>query len=207
MALKFLSLKGKEILPYISELANLRIEIFHEYPYLYVGDLDYEKNYLKTYVECAESMMVVVLDEDKVVGVSTAMPLEFEAVEFQQPFIEHGYNIKEVFYFGESLLKKAYRGQGIYKRFFEEREAAAKKYGSKIACFAAVERDPQDPRRPKDYAPLDKIWEQYDYKKHPELCAYYEWKEIGEEQQTAKPLVFWLKQLPPTRTTRVDPLL
>jgi len=46
-------LKGKEILPYLSELARLRIEIFKEYPYLYEGDLAYEEQYLHTYAVCS----------------------------------------------------------------------------------------------------------------------------------------------------------
>jgi hypothetical protein len=47
--LKILRLKGQDIIPFIPELAKLRIEIFKSYPYLYDGDLDYEHNYLNTY--------------------------------------------------------------------------------------------------------------------------------------------------------------
>src|ERR1700733_15359022 len=109
--LKILRLKGQDILPYIPELAKLRIEIFKAYPYLYDGDLDYEYNYLNTYVKCKESILVIALDHDKVVGVSSAIPLEFETIEFQTPFLEIGINIKDVFYFGESILQVAYRGR------------------------------------------------------------------------------------------------
>jgi hypothetical protein len=35
--------------PYIPELARLRMEIFHEYPFLYAGDVEYEYRYLKKY--------------------------------------------------------------------------------------------------------------------------------------------------------------
>lgn len=193
--LKILRLKGHDILSYIPELAKLRIEIFKSYPYLYDGDLDYEHNYLDTYVKCKESIMVIILDQDKVVGASSAIPLEFETIEFQKPFLENGINIKDVFYFGESVLQIAYRGRGIYRHLFKEREAAAIEYGSKLAAFAAIERPLNDPKRPKGYVPLNSVWERFGYEKHPELCMYYEWKEIGEVRQTPKPLIFWLKQL------------
>lgn len=193
--LKILRLKGQDIFPFIHELAKLRIEIFKSYPYLYDGDLDYEYNYLNTYVKCKESIMVIALDHDRVVGVSSAIPLEFETIEFQKPFLENGINVKDVFYFGESLLQVAYRGRGVYRHFFTEREAAAKEYGSKIAAFAAIERPLDDPKKPKDYVPLNSVWEYFGYEKHPELCMYYEWKEIGEVQKTSKPLIFWLKKL------------
>ncbi|KTD19339.1 hypothetical protein [Legionella israelensis] len=64
--LQIIRLKGKDILPYISDLATLRIKVFKEYPYLYEGDVHYEQNYLQTYVTCPESIMVLVLDQKQV---------------------------------------------------------------------------------------------------------------------------------------------
>ena len=48
--LEITSLKGKQILDHIDKLAQLRIAIFKEYPYLYDGNFLYEQKYLKTYV-------------------------------------------------------------------------------------------------------------------------------------------------------------
>lgn len=188
-------LKGNAILPYIPELAKLRIEIFKDYPYLYDGDLSYETTYLQTYVSCKESIMVLVFDKTQIVGASTAIPLEFEMPECKQPFLAKDINIQNIFYLGESVLRPNYRGQNIYRHFFQEREAAATEYGCHITAFCAVERNPNDPRRPKDYRPLDKIWQHFGYQKHPELCAYYEWKELGESVASKKPLIFFLKNL------------
>ncbi len=193
--LKIVRMKGSEIIPYISDLAKLRMEIFKSYPYLYDGSFDYETEYLKTYTTCPESIMVLVFEQDKVVGVSTAIPLELEIMEFQKPFIDNNYNIKDIFLFGESLLLPAYRGRNIYHHFFKEREDAARIYGCKLATFFAVERPIDDPRKPSDYVPLDKIWNRFGYKKHPEINLYIEWKEVDEETQSPKPVIFWLKKL------------
>lgn len=193
--IKIKCLKGKEILPYILDLAKLRIDIFKDYPYLYVGDMDYETKYLKAFVECPESILVVVFDNEKVVGTSSAIPLKFETLEFQQPFLDKGIDINTIFYFGESLLRPEYRGKNIYRQFFRFREKAAKKYGSKITAFMSMERPHNDPRKPKDYVALDEVWKRFGYTRHPELCMYYEWKEIGEDSPSKKPLIFWLKNL------------
>ncbi|HEX4044785.1 MAG TPA: GNAT family N-acetyltransferase [Gammaproteobacteria bacterium] len=190
-----LRLKGKEIFPYISDLAKLRIAVFKEYPYLYHGNLEYEKNYLKTYTACSESIMILVIDKQRIVGASTAIPLEFETEACIKPFLDYQMKIQDIFYLGESVLLPDYRGKNIYRRFFHERESAAMEYGSKIATFCAVERSLDDPRRPQGWVSLDKVWQHFNYKKHPTLCAYYEWKELGEETKSAKSLVFWIKNL------------
>ena len=194
--LKVLRFKGAAVNEYIPQLAALRMQIFRDYPYLYqADDPAYEENYLRVYTSCPESILVLVFDGEKVVGASTAIPLEFETPECQKPFVQNKMNIKAIFYFGESVLLHQYRGLGIGKRFFTERETAAREYGSKVTAFCAVERSPSDPRRPKDYQPLDKFWQQLGYQRHPTLHTEYEWKEIGETVMTPKPMVFWLKNL------------
>jgi hypothetical protein len=68
-------LRGAEIEPHIDDLARLRIQVFREFPYLYDGNLDYEAEYLATYVRSADSLCVLVRDEGRVVGASTSLPL------------------------------------------------------------------------------------------------------------------------------------
>lgn len=193
--MKIVALKGKEILPYINDLANLRIAVFKEYPYLYAGDLDYETNYLKTYVQSPECTMALVFDNNKVVGASTSIPMEFETPEVQKPFLDAGMNIASIFYFGESILLPAYRGQGIYHKFFAIRETAAKEYGSEFATLCGVDRPLDDPRKPKDYFPVDLFWDKMGYKKQNNIFTFYEWKEIGEAVATPKRMYFWMKKL------------
>jgi hypothetical protein len=40
------TVSGKDFEPYLLRLANLRIKIFREYPYLYDGNIEDEKQYL-----------------------------------------------------------------------------------------------------------------------------------------------------------------
>lgn len=194
--LQIKTFKGSEITPYIPDLAQLRIEIFRDFPYLYDGSIQYEENYLKTYTQSPNSLAVIVFDGDHAVGVSTGLPMEDEAEEFKKPFLKQGYNPEEIFYCGESILKNQYRGRGIYSRFFKEREDHAKRLGRfKTICFCGVVRPEEHPLRPKEYQPLDPIWKKFGYTKYPELTTTYVWKDIDKEKETGKEMVFWLKQL------------
>ena len=44
-------LSGDKLNQYIPELAELRIRVFRDFPYLYDGDLTYEEKYLQTYFQ------------------------------------------------------------------------------------------------------------------------------------------------------------
>ncbi|MFI3184559.1 MAG: GNAT family N-acetyltransferase [Methylococcaceae bacterium] len=185
---------GAALEQFIPELARLRIQVFRDFPYLYDGDIDYEKKYLQTYIDCPESVIVIAFDGDKVVGASTAIPMKQETEELKKPFLERGYNLEEVFYCSESVLDKRYRGLGIGVRFFEHREAHAKDLGGfNVICFCCVERPADHPRRPGGYVSLDQFWIKRGYVKHPELTTTYTWKDLDDENETPKPMTFWLK--------------
>ncbi|RRV37417.1 GNAT family N-acetyltransferase [Pseudomonas sp. o96-267] len=189
-------LRGAEIEPHIDDLARLRIQVFREFPYLYDGNLDYEAEYLATYVRSVDSLCVLVRDEGRVVGASTALPLADETEEFQQPFIAAGWNPARIFYCAESVVLPAWRGRGLGVRFFVEREVHARKLGGFDWCaFCAVQRPVDHPRRPADYQPLDAFWARRGYRHHPELLTYYHWRDLDEAEESAKPMSFWLKEL------------
>ncbi|MCX8509604.1 MAG: GNAT family N-acetyltransferase, partial [Rhodobacteraceae bacterium] len=42
----------------LDEVAKLRITVFRDWPYLYDGDLIYERKYLAAYLESADSLVV-----------------------------------------------------------------------------------------------------------------------------------------------------
>jgi hypothetical protein len=101
---------GHAVKPYINDLAKLRIKVFREYPYLYDGTAEYEEKYLKSYSDSPESLAVIVFHKENIIGASTGVPLEQAMEEFQMPFLEYGYELHRIFYFGESVLLKEFRG-------------------------------------------------------------------------------------------------
>ncbi|TDR06392.1 GNAT family N-acetyltransferase [Marinomonas communis] len=200
--LTFQRLSGPTLNQYIDELAQLRMQVFRDFPYLYDGDLAYEARYLKTYIEAPDSVIVLAFDGDKVVGASTGVPLRHEMDEVKQPFLDAGLNIDEIFYCGESVLLSEYRGQGAGVAFFNHREAHAESLeGMKYSCFCAVQRPDNHPARPADYQPLDQFWRNRGYEKRSELATHFSWKEVGESEESLKPMTFWMKPL--TNTERL----
>ncbi|UCH47723.1 MAG: GNAT family N-acetyltransferase [Betaproteobacteria bacterium] len=187
---------GKAAEPFIHELARLRIEVFREFPYLYDGSADYEQSYLRTYLNVPESVIAIAFDRDRVIGASTGVPMSVETDEVKRPFIESGYDPERVFYFGESVLERDYRGRGLGVRFFVEREAHARSLSRfRLTTFCAVQRLGDHPRRPRDYRPLDEFWVKRGYEKHPELNTTFTWRDHDESSQSPKPMVFWIKHI------------
>lgn len=186
---------GAELEPWLDGLGQLRITVFREYPYLYDGTLEYEQEYLRTYVRSADSLVVILADENRqVVGATTCLPLRDEGPEFQEAFIKGGYDVNDVCYFGESILLRHLRGRGYGNEFFERREAHVRRLGLKYSAFCAVDRPEDHPMRPTRYRPLDLFWASHGYTKHPTMKATFTWKEIGEESESPKTLTFWIKQ-------------
>lgn len=194
MSLRLESFHGPALEPHLDALGQLRITVFRDYPYLYDGSLDYERDYLRTYLSSPDSLVVLAFDGDQVVGATTCLPLRHEGPEFQAAFLKAGYDINTICYFGESILLPQYRGQSIGKAFFTHREAHARSLpGIQITAFCAVDRPADHPLRPASYQPLDNFWLKQGYTRHPELQARFIWKEIGEDAESAKTLTFWLK--------------
>jgi len=189
-------LSGKQIAAHIDDLAQLRIEVFREFPYLYQGDADYERRYLQTYIQSPRSTCTLVYDGAVLVGATTGLPLDDEIAEVRKPFLDAGYDLSKIFYCGESVLKRSHRGRGIYKHLFRVREEHAKSLGGfEIASFCCVQRPPDHPLRPAGYVPLNEIWNRFGYREHAELETDFDWKDIDQSEPTRKRMRFWLKPI------------
>ncbi len=195
MTIRIQSFSGEAAAPYFDDLARLRIVVFRAFPYLYDGSHDYERTYLATYARSEGAVFVLAFDGDRVVGASTGMPMVDETAEVKAPFLKAGYNPHSIFYFGESVLLPEYRGHGIGVRFFDEREAQARKLGLSICTFCAVERSADHPRRPANYTPLDAFWRKRGYTHRPELKTTFTWQDLDETVQSPKTLSFWIRSL------------
>ena len=195
MAIEVVKISGKDAARYLDRVAQLRIRVFRDFPYLYDGTPEHEQEYLGRYLQAKDFALMLALDGETVVGASTCLPLSQETEEILQPLTETGFQANEVLYLGESVLDKAYRGQGIGKIFFRLREEHGHQLGMKYASFCAVERPEDHPLRPKNYQPLHGFWQKYGYSPLPRVQATLAWKDIDEEQESGKKLTFWLKKL------------
>jgi GNAT superfamily N-acetyltransferase len=150
---------------------------------------------LRLYAEAAQAAVIVARAGGQIIGAATCLPLPAETANVQKPFHDAGWDISRVYYFGESVLEKSYRGRGIGVKFFAAREAEARAHGYPVTAFCAVQRPADHPARPKDYQPLDDFWRRRGYTPHPELVCTMSWREVGAQHETAKPLMFWTREL------------
>ena len=191
------TLTGAALEAALGDVASLRITVFRDWPYLYDGDHDYERNYLQAYRDDPRAILVGAFDGAHLVGASTGGPLINHASDFADAFQDSGIDLETVFYCAESVLFSDYRGQGIGHDFFDQREAHARALGFQNVAFCAVKRPDDHPARPADYRPLDTFWRGRGYAPLDGVIAQFYWKDIGQPEQTAKPLQFWMRSLQP----------
>lgn len=187
---------GPAVVPHLDEVARLRITVFRAFPYLYDGDVDYERDYLIRYASSPESVFVLARDGDRIVGASTGIPLEHDGASLHAPFLERGLDVGGTFYFGESVLLPSHRGLKLGHAFFDAREAHARALGRfRRTAFCAVDRDAGDPRRPRDHRDNDAFWSKRGYTKQPGMRTSMRWRELGSDDESDHALTFWLREL------------
>ena len=188
-------LRGEEIARHVDAVADLRIAVFRDWPYLYEGTREYEARYLDVYLRSPRSLAILVWDGAACIGASTVLPLADAGVEAQQPFRDGGQAIDTIDYFGESVLLKSHRGRGLGVKFFDLREHHARANGLSICAFCAVNRAANDPRKPADYVGNDSFWTHRGYRREPGIVTSFSWPDIGEAVSSTKPMTFWMRKL------------
>ena len=195
MVLRIETLTGAALEAALDDVARLRIEVFRAWPYLYDGDLAYEREYLQSYRDSAGAVVVGAFDADRLVGAATGTPLADHADDFAAAFAESTLNMADIFYCAESVLLPAYRGQGAGHGFFDAREAHARELGFAKSAFCSVIRPKEHPLHPTGYTPLDPFWRKRGYRPLPGVVAEFAWKDIDQPKETTKTLQFWLRDL------------
>jgi GNAT superfamily N-acetyltransferase len=148
MSLVYREYLGPAIADVVAELAQLRVTVFRDWPYLYDGDAAYERGYLARYAR-GDSIVVAAYDGDRMVGAATGMPLTDHADDFAAAFSGTDIDMKDVFYCAESVLLSEYRGQGAGHAFFDRREAHAARLGFGKVAFCGVVRPADHPAGPR----------------------------------------------------------
>lgn len=190
------TLQGAQIAAQFAPLATLRLAVFREWPYLYDGSVDEEREYLAPYIASAGGLALLAWAGDTVVGASTALPLADAHAEFQAPFRAAGEPVESILYFGESVVLPEWRGRGLGRAFFAAREAHAQALGLSECVFCAVDRAADDPRRPAGHVGNARFWAHRGYQQDPGRVCRFEWTDLGDTAPSHKALTFWRRRLP-----------
>lgn len=190
------ALTRDEVAQRLDELAALRIAVFRDWPYLYDGDLEYERAYLTPYLHRPGALVVGALHDGRLVGASTALPMEFASHDFSLPFADRPEALTDIYYGGESLLLPLYRGRGTGALFFRHREARARALGRRYVAFCSVIRPDDHPDCPNDARGNEQFWRRSGYAPLPGVIAHFDWRDRGAVEETSHPLQFWMRTLP-----------
>ena len=188
-------LRGAELEAVLDEVARLRITVFRDWPYLYDGTLEYERQYLDSYRDNPGALLVGAFHDGRLIGASTSTPMEDHAPEFSTPFRALGIAPEKILYGAESVLLRPYRGLGLGHRFIDLREAHARALGRSHVAFCSVIRPGDHPARPAAARTNDAFWRGRGYEPLPGVVARFSWKDFGDSEETEKPLQFWMRAL------------
>lgn len=187
-------LTGEALEAALDDVARLRIAVFRDWPYLYDGDLDYERRYLQAYLS-PTAIVVAAMDGTRIVGAATGTAMEAHAEDFATAFAERPEPLDQIFYCAESVLLPDYRGLGLGHAFFDAREAHARALDRRYSAFCSVIRPADHPLRPASYRPLDPFWRKRGYAPLPGVVARFDWTDVGGDRQTPHELQFWMRSL------------
>ncbi len=170
--------------------------MFREYPYLYDGNIEYEKEYLKRYINSQRSCIVLAYSENDIVGVCTCLPLEDELEEIYAPIEQKRFEIKNILYGGEALVLKSYQESGLSRKFEEICVTHEKKIIPSLThiLVCTVERG-NHYLKPDNYSDISLILNKLNYKKLDGVKCVLSWKDIDKVKEDNKSLSYWIRDL------------
>lgn len=179
----------------LQTLAELRMAVFRQWPYLYDGSAEYEAAYLADFLRDPDAVLVIAKLDGKPIGMATASRLPAQEKAMSDPLVKNGFNLDATFYFGESVLLAQYHGLGIGHAFFDQREAAAREAHATAAAFCAVVRPEMHPMKPYSARDLAPFWRKRGYHPVEGAIAAMEWKDVDQPASTGHPMQFWARAL------------
>ncbi len=173
------SLRGAEGLPFLDDFARLRMEVFREYPYLYEGDISDERAYLGAYLSSDFGRVFALFDGDTLAGMLTCGPMSAEPGYLKDAFEKSGLNAGESFYLGDMVLRKAYRGRGLFPRFFEAAKKQAIEGNFKTLSLMCLVNSKDDFGRPENFRDVVGLCEKIGFSKLAGAELVLDWPSVA----------------------------
>lgn len=189
-------LHGAAIAPYIDDLARLRLTVFREFPYLYDGNLDYEAEYLATYARSGRSLVVLALDGGQVVGASTGLPLVDETPSFSSPSWPRAATRPRSITSANRCCCRPTVARAWGALFHRARVLRPQAGRVRLLRFLRGGAPGRAPAPAGRLQAVARFLAQPRLLHEPSLRTSYSWRDLDEQEQSAKIMSFWLKALP-----------
>jgi len=187
---------GRELSDWMPRLAEARIRMFSEFPYLYVGNDAYEAEYAEGFRLSNGAILVEARWEGRFAGMATAMPLREDAFilrEADATLRAAGLDPNALFYLSEWLIEPEFRGKGIAHAQLERIRAEGRAQGFDKCCLMAVERSADHPLRPGGGPSPRPFWCDCGFRKLPGSVdfEYPTLQPDGSVASERNPMAFW----------------
>jgi hypothetical protein len=190
---------GENMLPLIPFLSKTRLDFFKEYPYLYIGNSEYETSYIESYAKGKDAMFVTIEENGNTYGIASGISFssEFKIINNATSQLNKLIDINLCAYLGELIIFPQMRGKGYSRKILKIQEDFYRNLGYKHTCFLTVIRTVNHPLKPTNYVDSTLFWEPIQYKKTT-ITTIFNWPTLqpnGEVIDQENELVFWIKDL------------
>src|ERR1700722_3489588 len=151
-----MTVMGQEITPYVQEITDLALTVYRDYPYLYEGTVDEYYPAIEHYTHSSDGIACLFFNNNQLVGAAIGMPMNEMRDKYKLPLVNARpeENFDQLFYLGELLLLKEYRGQGLGKQMYLEFENTVRELAFTKICFCKIDESEQNPLAPENYKSL-----------------------------------------------------
>ena len=192
---RFTTYTGAAIAQACAAFQRLHVEVFYEWPYLYQGD-PAAPPYIADYANIPRAALFLASQDGEPVAAATCLPLADESANVQAPFTDRGWDPAQFFYFGEGIVREAWRGTGLGVRLFELRESHARAVSTaNYTIFCSVRRPADHKLRPANPHTNDAFWRRRGYVPMPGVFCTMRWTDRDEPGPVPHTLDFWIKSL------------
>lgn len=192
-------LQGEMINSHVKDITGLSLIIYREYPYLYEGTEEEYLPLIQHYAQSDNGIACLLFDNEKPIGVAIGMPMNAMRESYKKPILNSSekIDIDSIFYLGEFLLLKGYRGKGLGKQMYIEFERLVKaKENFKTICFCKIFESDNHHLMPTNYKSLNDFWTKLGFKQQENLSFSVFWRNVFEVEDSPHKLVYWMKSLP-----------
>lgn len=188
---------GDEARSYALQIATIRLELFRDFPYLYVGTIEDEYEYLSMYFNSRSSHLVLGFNsQNQLICYSSSIAVDDCTDDIKTPSMSLGY--KKILYIGEVMIRPEYRLRGLSRHCMNYHDRKAREGGYDAVMLMSIDRPYDHPYTPAGYRSLDSLWIKYGYQRVTSASIVQSWRQIDTDGSVLHQLGLWIKPISST---------
>lgn len=196
MAVEINTFRGQGLAQFLTQVGQMRMTHYRNYPYLYQGSVEHEDEYISDFPNNPNSILVGAFEHGKLEGFVLGTPMDADSpILAAIPNDVHKGASK--YYIADVILNINLRSQGISEGLMKEMEREIICLEYRHICLLTVFRPESHPKRPHGYMESRALWERFGYVKQP-LRLNYDWPSLdlyGNVTKQTHEMNLWSKTI------------